>query len=390
MRLRNLSLAITMIWSLCLFAPTCYGEDVPKGNWQPELRVGLSSGQKTVTVQGNRDCILMLATDKKGSVKVKRGEVVTVTLSDKGFRAKGKKFSGEILELRTPNAKDMKDLTISANGKNYRGGLQLLRRGNNMTVINILPSEQYLRGVLPEEMPPSWPKEALKSQAVAARTFALKNRKRHDSEGYDLCSSTHCQLYTGIAEEDKRADQAIFETDGEVLFAKPNGPIVDAPFHTDSGGMTENSEEVWGTSSSHLRAAKELKTKTQPWSKTVSLDVFQSKFNLGNIKKIELSSLEIGKKAKDRTTSGRVKTVYIVGKKGSKNVSGADMRSIFGLKSTLFSVKLKGKQVIFNGYGWGHGLGMSQWGAMEFAKNGDDYKKILAHYYRNTMIKKLY
>ena len=85
-----------------------------------------------------------------------------------------------------------------------------------------------------------------------------------------------------------------------------------------------------------------------------------------------------------------MKSVQIMGKKGSKTVSGTDLRSIFGLKSTLFSVKLEGKRVIFTGYGWGHGLGMSQWGAAEFAKNGDDYRKILDHYYRNTMIKKLY
>ena len=380
----------TMISSLCLYPALCHGGDAPKGSWQPELRVGLLNGQKTVTFQGNRECLLMLATDKKGAVRAKKGETITVTLSDKEFRVKGKKFSGELLEVRTSDPRDMKNLTVTVNGKAYRGGLQLLRKGSAMTVINILPSEQYLRGVLPEEMPPSWEKEALKSQAVAARTFALKNRKRHDAEGYDLCSSTHCQIYTGVVEEDKRTDEAIRETEGEVLFAKPNGPIVDAPFHTDSGGMTENSEEVWGIPSLHLRAAKERKTKTHPWSKIVSLEAFQSEFHLGTIRKIELSPLEIGKKAKDRTTSGRVKSVQIIGKKGNKTVSGTDLRSIFGLKSTLFSVKIEGKRVIFTGYGWGHGLGMSQWGAAEFAKNGDDYRKILDHYYRNTMIKKLY
>lgn len=390
MSLRSLFVAGMAVVSVFAFLPfACAGSD-QKGSWQPELRVGLFSGQKTVNFHVNKDCDLSISTNKKTRVSVGKGETVTVNLSGKGFQVKGKNLPGELLELRTHDPRDLKDLVTTVNGKQYRGGLQLLQRGGGMTVINILPSEQYLRGVLPEEMPPSWPKEAVKSQAVAARTFALKNRKRHESEGYDLCSTTHCQLYTGMAEEDPDADAAIRETYGEVLFSKQGGSIIDAPFHTDSGGMTENSEEVWGTSSPHLRAAKELRTGTQPWSKSVSLDVFQSKFNVGSIKKIELSPLEIGKKTKDRTTSGRVKTVHIVGSRGSKAVSGTDMRSIFGLKSTLFSMKLSGKQVTFSGFGWGHGLGMSQWGAKAFAERGDEYQKILTHYYQNTMIKKLY
>ena len=390
MSLRSIFVAGVAVVAVFAFLPFACAAENQKGGWQPELRVGLFSGQKTVSFHVNKDCDLSLSSSKKSKVSVGKGETVTVNLSGKGFQVKGKNLSGELLELRTPDPRDLKDLVTTVNGKQYRGGLQLLQRGGGMTVINIVPSEQYLRGVLPEEMPPSWPKEAVKSQAVAARTFALKNRKRHESEGYDLCSTTHCQLYTGMAEEDPDADAAIKETYGEVLFSKLGGSLIDAPFHTDSGGMTENSEEVWGNPSPHLRAAKELQTGTQPWSKSVPLDVFQSKFDVGSIKKIELSPLEIGKKTKDRTTSGRVKTVCIVGSKGSKIVSGTDMRSLFGLKSTLFSMKLSGKQVTFSGFGWGHGIGMSQWGAKAFAERGDDYKKILAHYYQNIMIKKLY
>lgn len=375
---------------LCFFLPMLHAEEAPKTGWQPELRVGLFAGQKAITFQTSRECVLSLRTNPKKNISVKKGESVTVTVSGEEFRAKGKKFSGECLELRTPDPRDMKELVTTVNGKSYRGGLQLRRRSGAITVVNILPVEQYLRGVLPEEMPPSWALDALKTQAVAARTFALKNRKRHESDGYDLCSSIHCQLYTGVAEEDPHTDAAIRETYGEVLVAIQNGGMINAPFHTDSGGMTENSEEVWGNYSSFLRGVKELEEKTHPWSKTVPLDEFQKKFSIGTIKKIELSSLKIGKKTEDRTSSGRVKKVRIVGSKGTKTVPGTEMRSMFGLKSTLFSIRLQGSRVVFSGYGWGHGLGMSQWGAKAFAERGDGYQKILAHYYQDTMIKKLY
>ncbi len=390
MSYRSLLMAGWTVLFLFLFLPLGHGAEESKSGWQPELRVGLFSGQKSVTFQASRECVLSLRSNPKKKVSVKKGETITVTVSGWDFQAKGKKFSGECLELRPPDPRDMKDLVTTLNGKPYRGGLQMRLRGGAMVVVNILPVEQYLRGVLPEEMPPSWAPDALKVQAVAARTFALKNRKRHEPEGYDLCSSTHCQLYTGMTEEDPHTDEAIAGTYGEVLFALVNGALIDAPFHTDSGGMTENSEDVWGSYSPCLRAAKEVETKTHPWSKTVTMDEFQKQFNLGKIKKIELSSLEIGKKTKDRTSSGRVKSVQVVGSKGSKTVSGTELRSLFGLKSTLFSVKLQGNQVAFSGYGWGHGLGMSQWGAKAFAERGDGYQKILAHYYQDTIIKKLY
>lgn len=368
----------------------CYAREVPKGNWQPELRVGISGTQKTVTFQANMDGKLASPVSPKENVSVRRGESVTVMLSGREFQVKGKKLSGEFLDLRPLDPRELGEMITRVHGTSYRGGIRLRRQGDAMKVINLLPAESYLRGVLPEEMPASWEEEALKVQAVAARTFALKNRKRHEEEGFDLCDTTHCQLYTGTKEETPRTDSAIKATYGEVLVTKKGEALISAVFHTDSGGMTENSEDVWGTHSPYLRAVKELKSETHPWSKTVSLDSFQSKFNVGRIKDIVLSPLTVGKGGKDRTSSGRVKTVRVLGRNGSKMVSGADMRSLFGLKSTLFSVKLTGKQVVFSGFGWGHGLGMSQWGAKAFAGRGDDYRKILFHYYQNTAIKKLY
>lgn len=254
------------------------------------------------------------------------------------------------------------------------------------TIIKTVKIEDYLKNVLPKEIPTDWPTETMKAQAVAARTFALKNRGRHAKDGYDLCTGTHCQVY----EENVSApsgDAAIDATRGEVIVYGEK--LIDALFHTDSGGMTENSEEVWGGELPYLRAVKEADLKTGAWTKKFAADKFVAAVGVDTVKKLELSRLEIGKAANDRTTSGRVKTMRIVGRKTTKTLSGNELRSIFSLPSTLFDAKIDGKEIIFSGFGAGHGLGMSQYGAKLLGAT-KDYREILKHYYKNTEIKKLY
>lgn len=365
---------------------SCFAEE-SKPAWQPELRIGILFKLKNVAIAANRDCVFFAGDEK---VKIFKGEVLAAILNGGEIEFKGKKYGANMWEIRTEDPRELKTLVLKVNGKSYRGGLRILKKGDGMTVMVVTPAEEYLRGVVPEEMPPLWPEEALKAQTVAARTFALKNRKRHEAEGFDLCSTVHCQVYAGQTREHANSDAAIRETYGEVLFALPNGPIIDTPFHTDSGGMTENNEELWGRGLPYLRAVKEAQEKTNPWTKTVSVLEFEKKAGISSIKKIELSPLTIGKKYPDRTKSGRVKNIRIVADKNTKFLTGPELRSLFKLNSTLFDVKLKGKFVEFSGYGIGHGIGMSQNGAKIWAQNGKDYKTILAHYYQKTFIKKLY
>ena len=365
---------------------SCYAEEV-KSAWQPELRIGVMYNLKNATIVANRDCIFFAGNEK---VRIFKGEVLAIILTDENIEVKGKKFDGNLWEIRTEDPRELKTLVLRINGKSYRGGLRLIRKKDAMTAINVTPAEEYLRGVVPEEMPPLWAKEALKAQTIAARTFALKNRKRHEKDGYDLCDKVHCQVYAGAVREHENTDIAIKETYGEVLFALPNGPIIDTPFHTDSGGMTENNEDLWGRGIPYLRAVKEIEEKTKPWTKTVSLLEFEKKADISGVKKIELSPLTIGKRYTDRTKSGRVKNIRIVSAHKTKFLTGAELRAMFNLNSTLFDVELKGKTVEFTGYGIGHGVGMSQWGAKALAESGKNYREILEHYYQKTFIKKLY
>ena len=305
-----------------------------------------------------------------------------------------KKADSAALELTVEDERNLSKLVSTYDNKSYRGALRLLPHKGSLQLINRITAEEYLQGVVPEEMPAEWNPEAVKAQAVAARTYALRQRKRHAKEGFDVCATTHCQQYGGVAVERAAANQAVKATSGEVL--ESHGALVDALFHTDSGGMTENSEDVWGSRIDCLRAAKEVRTETYPWEKNITVEKFSELLakrgkNIGTLKKIELSPIKIGKASKDRTVSGRVKQVTFVGKNGKASITGNDLRSMLGLKSTLFGMTMNRNVLFIKGYGWGHGLGMSQHGAKAYADSEHyDYKQILQHYYRGAELKKLY
>ena len=357
-------------------------------SWQPEITIGLSQGVAEVRLSATSGALYVYDDlEKEPMMKIPQGQELSVRMMRDRFLANEKEIKGERLVIQPESTGFVK-----VNGMLYRGFITLLKK-QGMTVVNNVPVEDYLYGVVPKEMPPSWSAEALRAQSVAARTFALKNRKRHSAEGFDLCNTAHCQVYEGMSAEMQSTTAAVNSTRGEVLFYK--GAIIDALFHTDSGGMTEFSEHVWGSTVPYLRAVKELRTQTQPWSRTVSMASFVQKIeaggkSLGTLKEIRLSPLTVGKGSTDRTPSGRVRAAEFVGTKGRISLSGNDLRSMFSLPSTLFDIRAGRTEVVFSGYGSGHGLGLSQWGAKALADSGRGYEDILLYYYFGVTLEKLY
>ena len=364
---------------ILLVMMSCAHAEQKKSVWSPEMRIGLISGVKKVTVQVSAQCLL---TDAKTGKQIKK------IPAEKNFVIDYAKLKVDAVELR-PQKISLRELQTTIDGKKYFGGVRINKVKGSLTVINLVPVEEYLRGVVSKEMSPLFPIEALKAQTIAARSFAMKNRKRHESDGFDLCATTHCQVYDGAAFYDS-VNKAVDETRGEVMMFR--GKVADTNFHTDSGGMTENVGEVWGTAAPYLVAVKELLKLGEPWTVKVTAKDFSSRFgnDLGNLKSVKLSKLTIGKDANDRSSSGRVKFAQIVGTKKTLKISGNDLRRKFSLPSTLFDIKISGKEVIFTGYGHGHGVGMSQVGAKSYAEDGWSYKKILEHYYRGAELKKVY
>jgi spoIID/lytB domain protein len=357
-------------------------------SWQPEISVGLSQGISEVQLSATNGKLSVYENpEQKPILVVPQGGTLDVRMMREQLVVNGREIKGERLVIQ-PDTSGF----IQVNHTPYRGYIAILKR-TGLTVVNHVLVEDYLYGVVPKEMPPSWNADALRAQSVAARTFALKNRKRHSAEGFDLCSTSHCQVYEGMSAETRTTTAAVDSTHGEVLFYK--GAIMDALFHTDSGGMTESSEYVWGSSVPYLRSVAEVQMQTQPWNRTVSMSEFVQKLEkngraIGTLKEVRLSPLTVGKGSSDRSPSGRVRSAEFVGTKGRITLSGNDLRSTFSLPSTLFSIRVGKTDINFSGYGSGHGLGLSQWGAQALADKGKSYKDILFHYYTDVTLEKLY
>lgn len=273
---------------------------------------------------------------------------------------------------------EMIDGLVEFDGSRFRGAMSLLADGDELLVINRLDLEAYLRGVVPSEMSASWPMEALKAQAVAARSYTMTSL---DPDGrYDLCATVDCQVYRGVDAEQARTDQAVRETAGVVVSYA--GTTARTYYHSDSGGVVASSREVWGSAVPYLVAVTDAPANTPHRSWQLRLDGA----TVGSV--LAASGHEVGTVTNLRvvavTESGRVSELEITGTAGSVVLRGTrltDQARAWGLKSTRFRVQ---GGLVVSGDGWGHGVGMSQYGARALAAAGMDFGRILAFYYPNT------
>lgn len=363
----------------------------------------VTSTANMVVLNSNNGQVSTISANRGTSVGVQGGKIVV----------NGKAIDS-VVTLKPANS----DAPFLFEGKGYRGGLTLRANNGKMMVINSVPLEDYLYGVVPQEVIPSWPAAALEAQAVAARTYALHTMEENKGKLYDVSTSTDHQVYNGVSGETQATTNAVNKTKGMVMLY--NQRPINALFHSDGGGYTEDSVNVWGSDVPYLKGVKDFSTgtSTSNWTVTTSRQALESKLNaaskgVGKLKSIQLTPLgKPGQQTSDRGVSGRIKSATFIGTSGKTTIDGDSLRSILGLKSTLFDfyvnhnpTKGAGKAyhnftgsndtVYIKGHGWGHGLGMSQWGAAEMAKRatpGDTnyYQTILRHYYSGITLKKMY
>ncbi len=339
--------------------------------------------------------------------------------------------------------------------KRYAGKLNIFIRDNDIMVVNVLGIEKYLGSVVGSEMPAKWPLEALKAQAIASRTYALKQK---GNPLYDIDSTNKNQVYIGLEAGTYKTKRAVNSTRSLVLTYK--NKLINSLFHSSSAGMTENSQDVWKNKYPYLSSVKDF-DKNNPklrWNKKFSNSQLKKLFpRIGGIKKIEILNV---------TSTGRVKNVKIHGDFGTDQISGVDIRKRMNLKSTLVRFKFiednetkssdeipkllatnssgneslthivrvgdtliviadqydvsveeivalnkiknssiinigqrllvprnsltsssSEKILVVSGYGSGHGVGMSQWGAKYMANKGQKANAILKHFYKGVEIK---
>lgn len=338
-----------------------------------QIRVAIAKVSDSVTIDGDG----VLATDETGKPLVLE---FPLTFQNERGRVQAGGSSSRLIRLAAASK-------LRMNGKSYRGMLELSVQNGKLLVVNQLALEQYLVGVINSEISSTWPMESIKAQAVIARTFAVAKRKERSKALYHLESTVMDQAYEGSDEEDSRAARGVVETKDEVLTY--NSSVIQAFYHANSGGRTEASQNVWGVALPYLQGVEcqyGLTSTTSSWEQAVPLSKIEAA--LKSSKVFGLTDINVG----PRNNRGRLKNVVLVTERGNVTLPATKFRMAVGstvVRSTSFSVRVEGGTAYFNGVGYGHGVGLCQYGAKQRALDGFKYDEILSYYYPGTKLSKL-
>ncbi len=298
---------------------------------------------------------------------------------------------------RNENLRVITDSYLKVVGKNMRVNLnrtprKILLRPNEsgaIDVIAVMNLEEYLKGVLPHEMPASWPEEALKAQVIAARSYAVSQIHSRFSRPYQLDSTIEDQVFrfqdARVEHYERRISKIVGETTGEVL-KNGDGSVMRAYYHADCGGRTEQAHAVWdnGDKNPIVKDDHCLLNGSDQWTLNISVRDIEKKLRMKNVTEV---------KTYVRSGSGRVQSIIVKDKQNESIIlTGQELRSKLGfkkLKSTLFDIQIKDKMVQFIGRGFGHGVGLCQVGSRALASKGMDHVAILKHYFPEAQLGKL-
>ena len=288
-------------------------------------------------------------------------------------------------------------------GKTYRGTWIVIAADTGVTIINHLDTEDYLKGVVPHEIGKLNLEgfEALKAQAVAARTYAYIHLGSRKTQGFDVYADTRDQVYNGRNDEDSLVNEAILATSNVVI--KYNGNLIEAYYHSTCGGKTESSE-VWEKESKPYLAAVSDSTEGGIFCELSRYKKWEEKFSKTELAKLFQKNATNAKADKifpfskveqilitEKFPSGRVKRLVVFTDRGSFEVFGDKVRWLFQrngkiLPSALFGISQNGNDYIINGSGFGHGIGMCQFGVIARARTGQKFDDILKAYYTGVSV----
>ena len=382
-----------LLAAVALLPLSCGGEKARRGpavrdyrgvlKTAPVLRVLLSRGTGKVTL----DFIgpWELTAHPGGASATESVRRVVVQRTENGFRLADRAVTAEILTFRSVQSPH-----IGVNGRVYPGAIRIYRMPDDtVAVVNLVDVESYIVGVVAGEVPSDWPADALRAQAVAARTYALyRYRTRREGE-FDLHAGTRDQMYADARNIAPRVRRAVEETAGIVMMHRNH--LFPAYYHSTCGGFTEDAQKVFSTPGlEFMRGLRCDYCRTSPryaWSMSMpvakALERLQAEYpKLGAIQAVRLVA-----------PGHRVEMVIVEDAHGEVSIPATRFRALLGadrLYSTYFTAYVSGGSLIFDGKGWGHGAGMCQYGARGLALDNKTYDQILKYYYRRVSLARLY
>lgn len=377
---------------------------------EPEVRIGVVVDSPSVRIDGTGGFEL---TDESGRVRARgtAGSGWVARRSDGGVEAAG---PGETVRVRGSLVVRPDGGEVLVNGTRYRGSVLVRPTAEGVTAVNLLDLESYLLGVVPHEIGSGRPAEeieAVKAQAVAARTYAIRHMGRRSDLGFDLYATVSDQVYGGAESEDAAATRAVRETRGEILTY--DGEPIEAYYHSTCGGRTAAIEEVWDSDPRpYLRSVSDERPDggwycessnrfrwTEEWTRPELLETLESGLQSQTPSGVDLNRVD-DIEVTDRTTSGRVARMVIRTDAGTFTLGGDSVRWILRpepgriLNSSAIAVHPEGdgqvEHLTVEGAGWGHGIGMCQIGALGRSRDGRSYREILQVYYPGTRLSRLY
>lgn len=354
---------------------------------EPVVRVAILQGVPSIRVTVPTPCRLIDFATGKVVGEGKHLLWQQVEPSNSGLKIGSEEFPSKavLLEPKEPGV-------VKVNARSYRGSLLLLRdSAGKLTVVNRIGLEEYLVSALASETHPDWPIEVLKAHAVVSRTMIAHRMWISRERPFDVTADTSTHLYYGVSVEREWARRAVQETRDQVLAYERE--LFSATFHANCGGHTEDAWELWQVKGN----PEPLKGRPDPyckdrrhyrWRKALSWRDFIEAVSpdaqgIGDIR---------GCRVVERNDSGRVRAVRLEGSMGTLVLSGKRFRELLGpnrLRSLKFSISSSRWGIFFDGYGWGHGVGLCQWGAYGMAREGHPMDAILSFYFPGAQRRKL-
>lgn len=295
------------------------------------------------------------------------------------------KIIGSYSKITFTGTQSFNSIRLKANSpkiraREYEDNLVLDVVNGKIRMINVVNLENYIAGVVESEGGTKAGREYYKTQSILCRTYALENFHKHDADGFNLCDDVHCQAYKSRAKHSDLIVEATSITKGLVI-VDTSLSLITAAFYSNSGGQTSASENVWLQPRSYLRSVPDtfsIGGNNYQWTKTISYTQWISYLKRNGFR---ISSSTTG--------NDFVSPIYKREKYyhfGDDSIAYTKIRSAFKLKSTLFSIDYKDGNIILNGRGYGHGVGLSQEGAMAMDQQNYSYKEIIKFYYQNVFI----